>query len=422
MAKSFVYGRNARLFPTVKSEEDRATSILLATMTYVDGFRRTLMKTTGQTVSKRGNDFSVCVHPQFGGKDSPKDIPDGMITVRKGGNEWNALIEVKIKKADLDQGQLERYLHRAVENTCDALITISNEMCRVPEEPPLRLISREREFKKITYYHWSWKFILHTAESLLVSSEIENPTQKQILSELVLFLRDSKSGVSGFTSMNRQWKDFVATKKVGGRPSQQLYEDVVSDWHQETAELAIILENHLERTVAEVVPKPAIGSPEKRLKHDVEHLQETGDLLASFSIKGLSHKLNIALEVDQRSLHFSIARDLSDKVKTPYKRIERFLRTLQEGDEETGRHDNVHLFVKWPRQKIMTDTTLFDALQDMIDGDLQTSKLINQDKDAVQHVILKYTPSGMASAIQSPTKIISRLESDILYFCDHYLE
>lgn len=422
MGQTFHYGRSARLFPTVNSNEDRATSVFLATINIVDAYRVLLMKTLERTVSRRGKDFSVFVHPQFGGRNSPKDIPDGMILVEKGGKQWKALIEVKIKNADLDQGQLERYLNRAIEKKCDALITISNEMCSSPDNPPLRLISRDRKFKRIGYYHWSWKYLLHVAKHLLDNDLVDDKTQEKVLAEFVTFLRDSGSGVTGFTSMNRNWKEFVSTKKVGGIPQQQHYEDVVSDWHQETSELMLILSEHLEQDVKLVLDKQVKGKPELRLKQDVDILKKTGELASIFDIDGYDHPLNVSLDIDHRSLHFSVVRELTDRVKTPYKRIEHFLKELHaHTGEESGRHDNVHLFAKWPYLQNLTDTTMFDAMQAMNLDELQSSKLIHKDKDSIQHLVIKYSPKGVSAAIQSPTKIVQKIESEILFFCDHYL-
>lgn len=423
MGELFNYGHEARLFPTVKSAEDRATSVFLATLNLVDVYRQILMKSVDKPVSKRGKDFTVYVHPQFGGKQSPKDIPDGMIKVIKSGLEWKCLIEVKINTSDLDQGQLERYLSRAVEKKCDALITISNEMCAAPDKPPLRLVSRDRRFKNIPYYHWSWKYLLHVAELLLREDKIEDDTQARILAEFVMFLRDTSSGISGFSHMNRNWKQFVTTLKVGGRPEQQDFEDVVADWHQESSELALILSDHFRTSVNQVIPRDQKSSPEKRLKEDVSLLKNTGDLEAIFDVEGMRHELKVVLEVDQRCLHFSVCHDLPSQVKTPYKRIERFLRVFQneEATHETGKHSNVHIFAKWPYLTEPTDTTLFDALQATSVDELKTSKLINREKDTIQHVELKYTPPGVASAIQSPSKIISKLEKEVLFFCEHYV-
>lgn len=173
----------------------------------------------------------------------------------------------------------------------------------------------------------------------------------------------------------------------------------------------------------EVIARGHKSSAEKRLKHDIDLLKKTGDLQAEFDIEGMPFNLNIVLEVDQRCLHFSMCHELTDRVKTPYKRIERFLKSFGEGNslEETGKHNNVHLFAKWPYVPEPTDTTLFDALQAASVDELKTSKLIHPDKDTIQHVEVKYTPSGVASAIQSPSKIISKLESDIIFFCEHYV-
>lgn len=421
MVDKFSYGEPVRLFPTVKSDEDRATSILLATMDLVPDFRAVLLGTTGRKVTKRGDSFFVTVHPKFGGKYSDKDIPDGLLVhTRK--DEWKAAIEVKINQSDLDQNQLERYLKRVQEYKCDALITISNEMCAYPERPPLRLLSTDKKLRKIPYYHWTWKFIAHSVERLLLDGLPEGFTERRILEEFKAFLNDPKSGVAGFTAMNQGWTEFVNDLKVRGTPEVECYENAVSDWHQETAELAIIVSKRLGRGVEINVDRALKSSNEKRLKHDVDLLKRTGDLVASYNIEGVDHSLNIVLEIDQRCLRISMRHDLSDKVKTPYKRVERFLKNFHDADnEKSGKHDHVHIFAKWPYVPEMTNTTLFDAIQRMEDDELRGSKLIMDDKDSVQFVELTFSPSGISKDILSRKKIINAIEREVEFFCDRYV-
>ena len=422
MSSNFKYGSQARLFPTVKSDEDRATSIFLATFAMVYEFRYSLMISVGRKMSKRGHDFSVTTHPRFGGRYSPSDIPDGLIVHDKG-SEWRAAIEVKIKRSDLDQGQLERYLKQVKENRCDALITISNEMCSNPERPPLRLVSSDKHLKKIPYYHWSWKYISHTAERLVLDEAIKDETQLAVLKEFILFLKDPKSGVAGFTSMNQNWSEFVDDLRVRGNPGQQAYEDAVSDWHQESSELTLILAEHFKKPVVQIIKKANKTSQEKRLSADVEHLKKTGDLQAAFEIDGIKHPLKIDLEVDQRCFRISMCHDLPTRVSTPYKRIEHFLKNFHSSKEKTesGKHDHVHIFAKWPYINDMTNTTLFDAIQRMNDDKLRESKLIRDDKDSIQYVELTYSPAGIASDIRSRKKIIATIESQVRFFCEHYV-
>ena len=421
MVDKFTFGEPVRLFPTVKSDEDRATSILLATMDLVPEFRAALLHTVGRRVTKRGDNFFVTVHPKFGGRYSDKDIPDGLIVhTRK--DEWKAAIEVKINQSDLDQNQLERYLKRVSEHKCDALITISNEMCAYPERPPLRLLSTDKKLRKIPYYHWSWKFISHTVEKLLLREKFENELGRKVLNEFKIFLNDPKSGVAGFTSMNQGWAEFVNDLKVRGAPSMESYENAVSDWHQETAELEIIISKRLQKTAQIILDKDCRKSAEKRLKTDVSELKKTGHLSARYDIDGIEYPLHIVLEIDQRCLRISMRHDLSEKVKTPYKRIQRFLKNFHDEDNhKSGKHDHVHLFAKWPYVSEMTNTTLFDAIQRMEDGELEGSKLINEEKDSIQYVELTFSPSGIAKDITSRKKIIASIEREVEFFCDRYV-
>lgn len=109
--KIYREGRHARLFPVVSSGEDRATSIFLAVMNSVSSFRQAMMQSVGVKLRKRNSKFVTRIHPEFSTRNVSKDIPDGMIIVEQDTN-WSALIEVKIKKADLDEPQLDRYLTR----------------------------------------------------------------------------------------------------------------------------------------------------------------------------------------------------------------------------------------------------------------------------------------------------------------------
>jgi len=248
-------------------------------------------------------------------------------------------------------------------------------------------------------------------------------TQSEILKEFILFLDDPKSGVAGFTSMNQNWGDFVDDLKVRGNPGQQSYEDAVSDWHQESAELAFLISEQFKTPVSQILSNSHRKSGEKRLQDDVEHLKDTGDLNAEFQIENVKHPLRITLEVDQRCFRISMCHDLPTKVVTPYKRIEHFLKRFSPSDDDTksGKHDHVHIFAKWPYVNDMTNTTLFDAIQRTTDDKLRESKLIRDDKDSIQFVELTYSPSGIASDIRSRKKIVSTIESQVRFFCEHYV-
>ena len=297
--KIYREGRHARLFPTVSSGEDRATSIFLSVLDSVEPFRQEMMKSIGIKVRKRKSTFTTRVHPEFSTRNISKDIPDGMIILEQD-KIWSALIEVKIKKADLDEPQLERYLKRVKEFNCQALITISNEMCAAPKMPPLRLVSSDRSLRRIAHYHWSWKYIQNTARQILSSESFSNDVERYILEQFLQFLRDSNSGVLGFTKMNRNWKDFVSKIEIRGTPTQDDYEETVSDWHQESSEIALILSETTQKQVTEILDFAAPRATEKRLTSDVKHLKTKNDLHSHYEIEGVKHNLNVTIDINRR--------------------------------------------------------------------------------------------------------------------------
>ena len=414
--KIYREGRKARLFPTVSQGEDRATSIFLSVLDSVEPFRRAMMQSINIRLRKRQSTFTTRVHPEFSTRNKNKDIPDGMIILEQD-KMWSALIEVKIKKADLDEPQLERYLKRVKEFNCQALITISNEMCATPSMPPLRLVSSDRSLRRIAHYHWSWKYIQNTVRELLSSENFSNENERYILEQFLCFLRDPNSGVLGFTKMNRNWSDFIEKIEVRGTPTQDDHEEIVSDWHQESSEIALILSETMERKVTESLDFNTPRATEKRLTADVKHLKTTKDLHSEYDIEAIKYKLSVTIDINRRLYSISMRHDLPTTVKTPHKRIERFLKNF--GLE--GQHDGISIFAKWPYVLEPTHTTLFKAIQAAEDGDWEDTGLILPDKDTIQFIELKLTRAPGKSVFKSATKIISNLEKDIQFFSNHYI-
>ena len=414
--KTYREGKKATLFPTVKSGEDRATSIFLAVLKEVQPLRKVLLSSIGIKVRKRKSTFDARVHPEFSTRNISKDIPDGIITLEQD-KLWAALIEVKIEKSDLNQDQLERYLKRVKEFDCQALITISNEMCTAPTLPPLRLATSDKSLKRIAHYHWSWKFIQSQVSALLHADLFENVHEKFILREFLLFLRDPHSGVLGFTRMNRNWADFVQRIEVRGNPSQDEFEEVVSDWHQESAELCLIMQETLQTSVSEVLQFDGKRASENRLNHDVKHLKKTSDLESTFSIEGQKYDLIVSVDINRRLYSIEMRHDLPDTVKSPQKRIEHFLKKF--GPD--GQHDGMSIFAKWPYLPDPTDTTLFKAIQATYEKDWDDTDLIHPDKDAIMYVTLTLTRTPGKSVFRSNTKLIANLEADVKFFLEHYV-
>ena len=261
-------------------------------------------------------------------------------------------------------------------------------------------------------------YIQNTAREILSSEKFSNNIEKYVLEQFLAFLRDPLSGVLGFTKMNRNWSDFVSKVEIRGTPTQENYEEVVSDWHQESSELALILSETMDKRVTETLEFDGARATEKRLTADVKHLKNTKDIHSEYQIEGVKHKLSVIVDVNRRLYSISVRHDLPTTVKTPHKRIERFLKTF--GLE--GQHEGISIFARWPYVPEPTDTTLFKAIQAAGEGDWEDTGLILEDKDTIRFIELKLTRTPGKSVFKSGTKLISNLERDIRFFGKHYVD
>lgn len=418
MVEMFKGGSNPTLFPMMKAgSEDAATCILFAIIDLVYPYRDRLLKSLGCSAYKNGNDYSCLLRPSIGGRLTDKDIPDAKIYLNQK-VDWSALIEVKIGASDLDQAQLGRYLNRAIEQKVDALVTISNEMCSDPTVPPLRLKPAEKRLRKIDHFHWSWRYLTHQAKEAMADKDATD-FEIKILQQFIDFLLHSSSKVHGYHQMPKCWPDFVDTKRDGGTPSKDDVDDVIAGWFQEAADLAMILSEETGEIVHQDI---AESSVELRKEAAETLLDEKGDLNAKFKFQNKAC-LKVDLDIDGRCFRFETSHHPTKKVKTPYKQIERFLQQFVSIDnkDEWGDHSDVRLFARWARKRTMTDISMSDALINAHEDTLKDTDFIDPERD-LKEIIIRYSPTGSASAMKSRKKSIEFLEDQIVYFAKTYVD
>ena len=109
--------------------------------------------------------------------------------------------------------------------------------------------------------------------------------------------------------------------------------------------------------------------------------------------------------------------------KTPYKQIERFLQQFVSIDnkDEWGDHSDVRLFARWARKRTMTDISMSDALINAHEDTLKDTDFIDPERD-LKEIIIRYSPTGSASAMKSRKKSIEFLEDQIVYFAKTYVD
>jgi hypothetical protein len=172
----------ARLIPTsgingAEEQERRATSALLAVMTAVREFGRTLTKPYGAPAGTVETYIEVPF--QLGEK---RLYPDGVIRVSRGAKTWTALVEVKTAGNALDVEQIENYLDIAKDHGFDAVLTISNEIPAIVGQHPAKV--DKRKLRKVDLHHLSWTHVLAEAVMQKEFRGVADPDQAWILGEL----------------------------------------------------------------------------------------------------------------------------------------------------------------------------------------------------------------------------------------------
>ena len=160
-----------------------------------------------------------------------------MIVVERGSTQWVALVEVKTGRNTLDADQVDRYLQIANGLGFDAMLTISHEIVADPSESPIRVDTRRT--RKVRLAHLSWSRIMTEAVVEAEHRGVDDPEQSWILSELIAYMDNEKSGAGGYEGMvpngypsaTRRVRGPFELPIVGSRPSLRTGKSSLNTWH-----------------------------------------------------------------------------------------------------------------------------------------------------------------------------------------------
>jgi len=338
-------GEIARLFPVLAttSKEGRTTAIILSCLSRIDEFGAEVLSSVGQRTGKRGSIAAYTEVVFKGQKEGLEDRPDGLIVLKNGKKEWRALIETKVGNNRLDAVQIEKYRAIAKEFGVDCVITISNQFATKPINHPLEATRKSRS--RIPVYHWSWMYLLTTAELLLRSGQISDLDQTSLLQELLRFLSHESAGVKGFERMPPEWAELNRLVSAGGRIPAKSDEATTAlyAWHQETKDLSLIISRHTETAVHEKLSRRHASDPVERHKDELRDLRENNQLKVSLEIPDAAAPLEIVADIKRRTIDVGMTlRAPSDK-KTTKARVNWILRQIK---VENG--DGVFVRLNWP--------------------------------------------------------------------------
>ncbi|MCC2317115.1 hypothetical protein [Cellulomonas chengniuliangii] len=275
----------ARLIPTsgingAEEQERRATSALLAVMSAVREFGRTLTKPYG---AMAGNVETYIEVPFLLG--DKKLFPDGLIRVSRGQKSWTALVEVKTGSNQLATEQLENYLDIAREQGFDAVLTISNEIPAVPGQHPTKV--DKRKLRKVALHHLSWTQVLSEAVMQKEFRGVADPDQAWILGELIRYLEHPRSGAMEFDDMGESWvavRDSVKASTL--RATDKGVDAVAARFDALLRFVSLSLGRQLGAEATPVLTRKELGEPSFRTQTLVTELAASGTFAGGIRIPG----------------------------------------------------------------------------------------------------------------------------------------
>jgi hypothetical protein len=275
----------ARLIPTsgingADEQERRATSALLAVMTSVREFGRSLTTRFGAPAGV----VEAYIEVPFV-SDDVRHIPDGLIRVTRGSRVWTALVEVKTGTNELLAPQLEAYLDIARDQGFDALITISNQIPAMAGTHPTAV--DRRKLKKVALHHLSWTQVLTEAVMQKVHRGVADPDQAWILGELIRYLENPKSGAMQFDDMGTNWvpvREAVAHGTL--RQADKGAADVAARWDQLIQYLALRMGRQLGSEVQPALSRKELAEPALRAQAVLAGLASRGVLDGTLRFPG----------------------------------------------------------------------------------------------------------------------------------------
>lgn len=321
----------ARLIPTsgingAEEQERRATSALLAVLSSVKEFARTLTSPLGAPAGHLETYIEV---PFLLGE--KKVFPDGLIRARRGNKSWTALVEVKTGSNQLKTEQLEAYLDVAREHGFDALITISNELPPAAGMHPTPV--DKRKLRKVGLHHWSWSEVVAQAVMQKEVRGVADPDQAWILGELIRYLEHPKSGALSFEDMGPSWVPLREAVSSGTlRSNDKTAADVAGRFDALIRFACLKLGRQLGTEVAPVVSRLNASDPATRIAAQVAALVDDGTLSASIRVPHAVAPMQIVadLRANRITCSFDIDSPSTGKATT---RVNWLLRQLKEAPD-----------------------------------------------------------------------------------------
>jgi len=318
----------ARLIPVsgirnAEEQERRATSALLAVLSSVDEFGVAFARPYG---APKGQ-LETYIEVPFELPDGRSLRPDGLIRTTRGKRTWTALIEAKTGTNDLRREQIEAYLDVAKEQGFDCVITISNQIARIPGQHPVEV--DKRKLRAIALHHMSWSRVLTEALLQKTHRGVADPDQAWILGELIRYLEHPNAGSLDFSDMGEHWvgvRDAVKHRTL--RHSDKNAVEVAGKWEELVTFAALRLGRKLGADVQEVLSRKERNDIAVRIDKIVDSMVSEGTMPGAIRIPDTIGDLELKADLRAQQIVASVSLN-APRQGRPMTRINWLLRQLK---------------------------------------------------------------------------------------------
>lgn len=199
-----------RLIPNFKQTERRLLSVFMALLELSPTIRGSFFTKCGFR-SARVSTYESAMEVTYKGSKYPDIRPDGLAVCTRGKTVWSAFIEAKAEKSIIRPEQIQDYVKLADLAEVDAIITISNEFAREPDELPYHLTQNKRRSKGV--FHFAWADIRTFLELEKASGTLADAEQ-YVLKQCLEYFWDDVSGIQTYDAMPETWAAFVESSST----------------------------------------------------------------------------------------------------------------------------------------------------------------------------------------------------------------
>lgn len=284
-----------RLIPSYKQNERRLLSVFMALIEISPVMRGLFLEKCGYRSGKTCR-FQSFMEVQYKGSKYPEVRPDGLLVCTRGQTTWSAFIEAKSEKSAIRPEQIQDYLQLASMCDVDAIITISNEFARTPDELPYHVGQSKRKGRDI--FHFAWADV-RTFLELNKTNEDLALIEVDLVRQCLFYLWDDGSGIQTYDAMPANWPAFVeaASTALGFGANMKGLTEIVHGWQQERRDLCSKLTQQSKRNVELRHFSGSRSSEEERLKADKTRLAEDYVLSADYLFKDERASLEIRADL-----------------------------------------------------------------------------------------------------------------------------